>query len=106
MANKDFALVSQWGIGKKGRGLDFYNHLKDAVLTRNVELKIVHTYKYKKSSGHTPQDLLKLAPDKVKAREPDIRGKTSPPWNYGIIHSKILVADRYYIYCRSIKSHF
>ena len=25
-------MVSQWGIGRKGRGLDVYNHLKDGKL--------------------------------------------------------------------------
>ena len=25
LANQDFAIVSQWGIGKSGRGVEFYN---------------------------------------------------------------------------------
>ena len=29
LANQDFAIVSQWGIGKSGRGVEFYNHLKN-----------------------------------------------------------------------------
>ena len=65
------------------------------MVNKSVELNIVHTYKYKKSSHHSPYDLVNVSPDKVQARQPDITGKTSPPWRYGIIHSKILVADRY-----------
>ena len=65
-----------------------------AVLEKNLNLDIVHTYKYKKYSGHSPKDLVNEAPDEIRTKQPNISGKTSPPWNYGIIHSKIFVADR------------
>ena len=29
-AHKEFTIVCQWGIGKKGKGLEFYNHLKES----------------------------------------------------------------------------
>lgn len=94
LTQKEFAMVSQWGIGKKGKGLQFYEALKDAVLSKNVKLDIVHPAKYKKSSGHSPQDLVQASPKNVRARQPNISGKTSPPWKYGIIHSKILISDQ------------
>lgn len=101
LATKDFAMVSQWGIGKKGRGLDFYNHLKEAVLQKKIKVDVVHTYKFKKSSGHSPVDFQQVDPDRIRTRQPSIMGKTSPPWKYGIIHSKILVADSQHFYLGS-----
>ena len=60
-----------------------------------MNLDIIHTNKYKRHSGHAPQDLVKEAPKRTRIRQPNISGLTSPPWKYGIIHSKLFVADRF-----------
>ncbi len=85
-AKKEFAIVSQWGIGKRGKGADFYNYLLNgkhsklnnsdspfnatdlflAVVNRSIHLDVVHTYKFKKGSGHAPFDIKKAAPTKVR----------------------------------------
>ena len=31
LAKNDFAMISQWGIGKSGRGVNFFNHLKNGM---------------------------------------------------------------------------
>ena len=32
---KDFVMISQWGIGKSGRGVWFFDHLKHGKLNHN-----------------------------------------------------------------------
>ena len=39
-----------------------------AVVNKSIEVDIVHTYKYKKSSHHSPYDLVNIAPSKVEVR--------------------------------------
>ena len=35
---KDFVMISQWGIGKSGRGVWFFDHLKHGKLIHNMYL--------------------------------------------------------------------
>ena len=35
---KDFVMISQWGIGKSGRGVWFFDHLKHGKLNHNMYL--------------------------------------------------------------------
>ena len=45
-------------------------HNFTAVVNKSIEVNIVHTYKYKKSSHHSPYDLVNIAPSKVEVRGP------------------------------------
>ena len=58
-------------------------------------MKVIHTDKVKPSRDHKPRDLKHAAKDRVEIRVPDVVGKTSPPWKYGIIHSKLMISDEY-----------
>ena len=64
------------------------------MVDKKLRIDIVHTLKVTSKSYH-PKYLAKSSRDKVQTYVPDITGKTSPPWNYGIIHSKLMVSDRY-----------
>ena len=66
------------------------------MVDKKLKIDIVHTLKVT-SKSYNPKYLAKSSRDKVQTYVPDIAGKTSPPWNYGIIHSKLMVSDRYYI---------
>ena len=119
LARRDFALVSQWGIGKSGSGVKLFDHLQKSkasyyslkrlwmlflpplnwipvidMVDKKLKIDIVHTLKVT-SKSYNPKYLAKSSRDKVQTYVPDITGKTSPPWNYGIIHSKLMVSDRY-----------
>ena len=66
-----------------------------AVSNTNISLNIMHTPKMKRRNHHHgPRDLRNVARNRVEIRAPDVSGKTSPPWNYGIIHSKLIISDR------------
>ena len=65
------------------------------MLKKKLKVDIIHTKKIKRRlHGHGPKDLKEISKDKVEIHVPDVTGKTSPPWNYGIIHSKLMISDR------------
>jgi hypothetical protein len=58
-------------------------------------MNIIHTDKLKiHSQGHDPRSLKEAAPNNVFIHVSDVSGKTNPPWNYGMIHSKMLISDK------------
>lgn len=69
--------------------------MKSDVLKKKLNVEIVTTKKMKRHShGHGTKDLRDIAEGHVQVKIPDITGKTSPPWKYGIIHSKLMIADK------------
>ena len=62
---------------------------------KKLKVDIIHTAKIKRHlHGFGPKDLATSSKDKLEIHVPDVTGKTSPPWNYGIIHSKLLISDK------------
>ena len=69
------------------------HHFPLDLIEKKLKIDIVTTLKMKKTQ-YRPKYLSKSSKDRVEVHVPDIIGKTSPPWKYGIIHSKLIVSDR------------
>ena len=82
---------------QKGSGLGqkVYETLSKAVKVRQVKLSIIHTSNKTEEERYATVDLLKLAPNLVSVRSISmptlIKGG-------GVLHSKLLVADRKHFY--------
>ena len=100
MAESKIEIVSyHWGLQKgSGLGKKVYDTLAKAVKARQVKLSIIHTSNKTEEERYDTVDLLKLAPDLVSVRSISmptlIKGG-------GVLHSKLLVADRKHFYLGS-----
>lgn len=88
-----------WGLQRgSGLGKKVFDSLAQAVSKRKVKLSIIHTTNKTEDERYDTMDLLRLAPDLVGVRSISMPNLIK---GGGVLHSKLLVADRKHFYLGS-----
>lgn len=100
MAESKIEIVSyHWGLRRgSGKGEEVYDALAAAISQRHLEVKIIHTSNHTDEEAYDTSDLKRLNPSIVEVRSIDVAGLLN---SVGVLHSKLLIADRKHFYLGS-----
>lgn len=100
LAETKIEIVSyHWGLQRgSGYGQQVFDALASAVKQRKVRLSIIHTANKTDDDHYDTMDLARMAPDLVSVRSISMPALIK---GGGVLHSKLLVADRKHFYLGS-----